>query len=148
MFRCGLLLPPATRYFSRVSGQTLTTPSSRKRKAPHDAIFFDGVAYASLPWFLGRVFVKSSKIKAVSSGFMNLAHLRDGNPATLGRYVGQEILAPSSLQTCRHHRWMHTICNASHKNCARMQCRLISEGAFTLFGNLFHKISDLKTTFL
>ena len=54
MRRCELMRPPATRYFFRVSGQTFTTPTSRKRKAPHDAISFGGLAYATLPWFLGR----------------------------------------------------------------------------------------------
>ena len=33
--------------------------SSPKRKASSDKVFFDGVPYATLPWFLGKVPVKS-----------------------------------------------------------------------------------------
>ena len=52
--------------------------ASRKRKAAHETVKFDGVAYTTLPWFLGKVPVKSEKARISASGFTNPRLYQDG----------------------------------------------------------------------
>ena len=63
--------------------------------------FFDRVPYTTLPRFLGKVLVKSEKMRAAARGFTNLVQLKDGNHIILGRYVGQDLLLSSSLLSFR-----------------------------------------------
>ena len=60
---------------SRLSPQT---PPRPKRKASYDVVLSDGIPYTTLPWFLGKVPIKSEKNKADACGFTNCVQLKNG----------------------------------------------------------------------
>ena len=130
-----------------LSSQSPQIPTRPKRKAPFDVVFFDGVSYTTLPWFLGKVPVKSEKKKADACAFTNLVQLKNGNHTTLSRYIGQELLGSSSWPSFRQHKWVSTTCAPTREDRGPMQCRLISEGCFTSSSNFLYKVSDLSNAF-
>ena len=117
--------------------------SGRKRKASSDKVFFDGVPYATLPWFLGKVPVKSDKAKA-HCGRTNVIELRNGDHNTLKRYVGEELLESPAPQAFRQHRWVSTTCAPTRKDRGPLQCKLIPEGSCTSSSNFLYKVADLQ----
>ena len=133
-------------HIARASRQQ-TAQISRKRKASNDKVFFDGVPYATRPWFLGKVPVKSEKAKA-HRGTTNVIELRNGDHNTLARYVGEELLESPVPQAFRQHRWVSTKCAPTRKDRGPLQCKLIPETSSTASSNVLYKVSDLQRTLI
>ena len=130
-----------------LSRQSPQTPPRPKRKASYDVVLFDGIPYTTLPWFLGKVPIKSEKNKADACGFTNLVQLKNGNHTTLARHIGQELLGSSSLASFRQHKWVSTTCTPTREDRGSMQCRLISEGCFASLNKFLYKVSDFSHAF-
>ena len=130
-----------------LSRQSPQTPPRPKRKASYDVVLFDGIPYTTLPWFLGKVPIKSEKKKVDACGFTSLVQLKNGNHTTLARYIGQELLGSSSLASFRQHKWVSTTCTPTREDRGSMQCRVISDGCVASSNNFLCKVSDLSRAF-